>query len=954
MKASTHASTLSLLSLVLTLLLRPTFATKKSYVVYLGSHSHGTELVTSTDYDRVTQSHYEFLGSFLGSCDKAKDAIFYSYTRHINGFAANLEDEQAYQISKHPKVVSVFLNQGRKLHTTRSWDFMGLENNGEIRAGSLWKKARFGEDTIIGNLDTGVWPDSKSFSDEEMGPIPSKWRGICQNDLDASFHCNRKLIGARYFNKGYSSIVGPLNSTFHTPKDTEGHGSHTLSTAGGNFVPGASVFGLGNGTAKGGSPRARVAAYKVCWPPVGGNECFDADILAAFDMAIHDGVDVLSVSLGGDPVPFHNDSVAIGSFHAVKHGIAVVCSAGNSGPDPGTVSNVAPWQITVGASTMDRQFPSYVILGNKMRFVGESLSAKSLPKNKSFRIISARYAKSANATAEEAELCKAGTLDPKKVKGKILVCLRGDNARVDKGEQAALAGAVGMVLANNQVSGNEILADPHVLPASQINYTDGLALFSYITSTRSPVAYITKATTQLGTKPAPFMAAFSSKGPNTITPEILKPDITAPGVSIIAAYTEAQGPTNQDFDTRRVMFNSVSGTSMSCPHVSGVVGLLKTLHPNWSPAAIKSAIMTTARTRDNTLKPMTNASYSKATPFSYGGGHAQPNRAMDPGLVYDLSTTDYLNFLCALGYNQTQIQLFSEEPYTCPNEHISLINLNYPSITVPSLNGSVTVTRKVKNVGPPGTYKARVRSPPGISVHIEPDMLKFESAGEEKGFKVRLQARKNGARKDYVFGQLTWSDGVGKSCLLLQFTDKRFQPVHDLTIGVEFGARMITIDNKQMKLQIWDTAGQESFRSITRSYYRGAAGALLVYDITRRETFNHLASWLEDARQHANANMTIMLIGNKCDLAHRRAVSTEEGEQFAKEHGLIFMEASAKTAQNVEEAFIKTASTIYKKIQDGAFDVSNESYGIKVGYGGIPGPSAGRDGAVSQGGGCCN
>nr|GLL47231.1 ras-related protein RABB1c [Ipomoea trifida] len=251
----------------------------------------------------------------------------------------------------------------------------------------------------------------------------------------------------------------------------------------------------------------------------------------------------------------------------------------------------------------------------------------------------------------------------------------------------------------------------------------------------------------------------------------------------------------------------------------------------------------------------------------------------------------------------------------------------------------------------------------------------------------------------YLFKYIIIGDtGVGKSCLLLQFTDKRFQPVHDLTIGVEFGARMITIDNKPIKLQIWDTAGQESFRSITRSYYRGAAGALLVYDITRRETFNHLASWLEDARQHANANMTIMLIGNKCDLAHRRAVSTEEGEQFAKEHGLIFMEASAKTAQNVEEvnevfyrdtdsflnlslrfiyatvyvhaklnlgciafvfvvflqAFIRTSSTIYKKIQDGVFDISNESYGIKVGYGGIPGPSGGRDGGAAQGGGCCS
>lgn len=134
------------------------------------------------------------------------------------------------------------------------------------------------------------------------------------------------------------------------------------------MVANASVFGLGKGTAKGGSPRARVAAYKVCWPPVLGNECFDADILAAFDAAIHDRVDVLSVSLGGTAGGFFNDSVAIGSFHAVKHGIVVVCSAGNSGPDDGSVSNVAPWQITVGASTMDREFPSYVLLGNNMSF----------------------------------------------------------------------------------------------------------------------------------------------------------------------------------------------------------------------------------------------------------------------------------------------------------------------------------------------------------------------------------------------------------------------------------------------------------------------------------------------------------------------------------------------------------------------------------------------------------
>ncbi|KAK9117371.1 hypothetical protein Sjap_016318 [Stephania japonica] len=208
---------------------------------------------------------------------------------------------------------------------------------------------------------------------------------------------------------------------------------------------------------------------------------------------------------------------------------------------------------------------------------------------------------------------------------------------------------------------------------------------------------------------------------------------------------------------------------------------------------------------------------------------------------------------------------------------------------------------------------------------------------------------------DYLFKFIIIGDtGVGKSCLLLQFTDQRFQPVHDLTIGVEFGAKMVTIDGRPIKLQIWDTAGQEAFRSITRSYYRGAAGALLVYDITRRETFNHLASWLEDARQHANPNMAIALIGNKSDLSHRRAVTREEGEQFAKENGLLFMEASARTSQNVNEAFTSTAARILQKIQEGVFDVSNEASGIKVGHGRSQGPPGARDGAIAQRAGCCS
>mmetsp|Transcript_2697 Transcript_2697/g.2827 ORF Transcript_2697/g.2827 Transcript_2697/m.2827 type:complete len:206 (-) Transcript_2697:201-818(-) len=190
--------------------------------------------------------------------------------------------------------------------------------------------------------------------------------------------------------------------------------------------------------------------------------------------------------------------------------------------------------------------------------------------------------------------------------------------------------------------------------------------------------------------------------------------------------------------------------------------------------------------------------------------------------------------------------------------------------------------------------------------------------------------------------------GVGKSCLLLQFTDKRFQPVHDLTIGVEFGARLINIDNEQIKLQIWDTAGQESFRSITRSYYRDAAGALLVYDITRRDSFLHLTRWLEEAKQNGNPSMTIMLIGNKSDLEHRRAVSTKEGEEFALKNGLIFLETSAKTAANVEAAFIKTAENIYEKIKSGIYDPSREGNGVKLGV-----MASNANKAAVKSGGCC-
>ncbi|KAF2323879.1 hypothetical protein GH714_003356 [Hevea brasiliensis] len=712
---------------------------------------------TVFDDQKVSQSHHDLLASLSvsGTGKQDQPEIFYSYTRCVNGFATMLDEQQAEELKNNPNVDSVILNRKYELHTTRSWEFLGLENNnGAVTENSIWNQAKYGEDVIIANFDTGVWPESKSFNDEGMGPVPTRWKGFCESE--GGVRCNRKLIGARYFYKGCNAAIGP-NTTELSARDTNGHGSHTLSTAGGSFAPGASNFGYGNGTAKGGSPKARVAAYKVCWP----DGCFSADILAGIDAAISDGVDVMSLSLGGTGmIDYSTDVIAIGTLTAVSRGISVVASSGNNGPAAFTSSNVAPWIFTVAASTMDRDFSAFVILGNNKSLKGTSLSDKALPAGESYPLIFGDDAKTANATTGNATLCLPGTLDPIKVAGKIIVCLRGGGmARSDKGIVAANAGASGMILANGQSHGNELITDPHILPASHISYTDGLAVLAYLNSTKNATASISPVQTELGVKPAPKMALFSSRGPNSLDPEILKPDIAAPGVNVLAAYSEVASPSESISDKRRTAFAILSGTSMSCPHVSGIVGLLKSQHPDWSPAAIKSAIMTTATTQANDKKPILDEDGKNATPFAYGAGHVQPNLAADPGLVYDLTTNDYQNLLCHHNYNISFIRSFGNASYTCP-ENFTISEFNYPSIAFPNLTGSATVTRRVKNVGSPGTYNVHVLAPSGISVVVEPESLSFTQPGEEKIYKVTFNPAVNSTeQKDYVYGQLIWSDG---------------------------------------------------------------------------------------------------------------------------------------------------------------------------------------------------
>ncbi|BFI42237.1 tRNA guanosine-2'-O-methyltransferase [Marchantia polymorpha subsp. ruderalis] len=747
-----------LLLLALTTIFAMPALGSKSYVVYMGGRSQNLQSASA--------SHHQMLSTVMDSSEAASEAMMYVY-HHFHGFAAKLTPEQAATLAERDEVVSVFPNRKHILHTTRSWEFLGLEDSeGKLTPNSLWNKSNFGKDVIIGVLDTGVWPESASYRDDGFGPIPARWKGECVagDEFNASY-CNRKLIGGRFFIRGYESEEGPLNTTrtgdFRSARDMDGHGTHTSSTAGGNFVEGANTLGFAKGTAKGGAPLARVAMYKVCWPSTAGSGgCYDSDILAAFDAGIEDGVIIFSVSLGtSPPLPaFYEDGIAIGSFHAMEQGITTIASAGNSGPTPGTVANVAPWMITVAASSIDRDFTSYVTLGNNVTLKGESLANEKL-EDKFYPLIDSTTAFAADSNASQSQLCLAGSLDPAKVKGKVVACLRGITARVDKGEQVKLAGGVGLILINPPSSGNELVSDPHVLPGLNLGSATGDEVYKYISSTKSPVARLIPATTVLGVKPAPVLTAFSSQGPNTLVPDINKPDITGPGLNILAAFTEAISITDLPSDNRVVKFNIISGTSMSCPHVAGVSASLKALHPNWSPAAIQSAIITTASTMDNQDKLIKDSTLKASNPFGVGAGQVNPNSAAAPGLIYDRSYVDYFPFFCALSYTSAQIRSISGEGYTCPTSKPLVSSLNYPSLTVSSLRSQQIVMRTVTNVGSANSeYTVSITSPPGTKVVISPSTLKFSALGEKLSFMVTITKVSDSPR--YGFGSYTWSDGT--------------------------------------------------------------------------------------------------------------------------------------------------------------------------------------------------
>ncbi|MBA0691198.1 hypothetical protein Goari_008839, partial [Gossypium aridum] len=435
-----------------------------------------------------------------------------------------------------------------------------------------------------------------------------------------------------------------------------------------------------------------------------------------------------------------------------------------SGPGTYTAVNIAPWIITVGASTIDREFPADAVLGDGRIFGGVSLYyGPPLPDFK-LRLV---YAGDAGN-----RYCYMGGISPSKVQGKIVLCDRGGNARVEKGAAVKLAGGLGMIQANTAESGEELIADAHLVPATMVGEIAGNKIREYVKKSPFPTATILFRGTVVGpSPPAPKVAAFSSRGPNHLTPEILKPDVIAPGVNILAGWSGFAAPTDLDIDPRRVDFNIISGTSMSCPHVSGLAALLKKAYPKWSPAAIKSALMTTAYTLDNsgsTIKDL--ATGEESSPFVHGAGHVDPNRALNPGLVYDIDNDDYIAFLCSIGYDSNRIAVFVRGPTgsdICEGKLATPGDLNYPSFSVVFYSNDhvVKYKRTVKNVGTSVdvVYTAKVNAPAGVEINVSPSKLEF--SGENKTLSYEITFASDGLGLHAVdslqaFGSIEWSDGV--------------------------------------------------------------------------------------------------------------------------------------------------------------------------------------------------
>ncbi|MBA2386066.1 MAG: S8 family serine peptidase [Acidimicrobiia bacterium] len=691
----------------------------------------GEKLATKSE--AVTQ-YRDFLNTrhnaALRGASVGQSKKIYDYTVTVNGFAADLSGAEAARLQRQPGVLSVAPDTIYQVDTITTPDFLGL-----TAPGGAWSREFKGGNTVIGVVDSGIWPENPSFSDTIDGKLKygrfERWNGTCvTGEQFNSTECNNKLIGARFYAAGWGGQAGiekQFPYEYYSPRDADGHGSHTASTAAGNRGMPVVIDGTNYGNASGMAPRARIAAYKVCWGRGGEGGCFGSDSVAAIDQAVADGVDAINFSISGTSTNFL-DPVELAFLRATNAGVFVAASAGNSGPGAATVAHPSPWITTVAASTHDRKAQATLTTGDGKTYTGASAQKSGTPK---LDLVYAADVKAASASAADAALCDEGTLDRAKVAGKMVLCDRGVIARTAKSMTVRDAGGKAMVLGNP--TPNSINADFHFVPTIHVDVEARNAILAYIQASGPSTGQLAPGQT-VKDETAPLTAAFSSRGPLQATGDLLKPDITAPGVDVLAAVSP-DGYFGRDYDL-------LSGTSMSSPHMAGLSLVLKSAHRTWTPAMLKSAMMTTAYDVDD------------ANAFDVGSGHVDINRAIGPALVYDAGVGDYFSFLC--GTEDIT------EPALCANP-IDPSNLNQPNIAIGELAGKQTVTRTVTNAGG-GTarFSVSVQEPAGVDVIVKPSSFTLPKRATQT-YTVTFTTNDDAAFDEYAFGELTWTREGGRT-----------------------------------------------------------------------------------------------------------------------------------------------------------------------------------------------
>ncbi|CAL5013991.1 unnamed protein product [Urochloa decumbens] len=671
--------------------------------------------------------HEGFLPSLL--TESGEKRMVCSYSAVFHGFAARLTEAELAAVAKLPGFLRALPDRERyRRLTTRTPSFLGLSRD----AHRLWSDAGYGAGVVIGVVDTGINGQHVSFLDDGVPEPPARWNGTCTGSEVTQ--CNRKLVGSK-------SFVGDDDPQ----DDDEGHGTHVAAIAAGNFVGGASLpGGLGSGTAAGIAPLAHIAAYKVCSDEDVTSVCNDASISCGVEEAVHDGVDVINLSLGSRTnMTLDADPVAIAAFSAMAKGIVVVTAAGNYGPAASTVCNDAPWMLTVGAGSVDRHFDAEAEMEYEIPagVVGEMLFQD--PEGGLGDVHPLVYTDGKDGLGTCRDITDG-------VAAKMVICKAVGDTEVQDSIISTLKrlGAAGVLLIEDEAHGyTTVLRDYGNYTVIQMNSLEGRALTDYA-KTLHPSARVYFNGVVLGVQHSPAVAWFSSRGPSQLSQGLLKPDVLAPGLNIISAASATGVPWTDTWSSR---FKVMSGTSMAAPHIAGVAALLKSVHPDWSPAAIKSAILTTADTVDNGGGPILDEQLDDATSFAMGAGHVNATRAADPGLVYD----NYGAYVCGL-LGEDALKTVTANPSSSCSEtgSISQELLNYPTIMVPLRDTPVTVPRTLTNVGPAETYTATVQGPSSMDITVYPDTLVFSEPGEKMAFNITVMV--SGGGGGFVEGSLNW------------------------------------------------------------------------------------------------------------------------------------------------------------------------------------------------------